>query len=1085
MSSVLRFTRKTVLVKTFLEKSTKMILINNRDSSRTLERGSARRALVRSPRSGVLGISNIATTDQRGSVRRALVPSPRWLVVVVSAVIMIGAVTAGLLGPVEHSSAATITDLNFQARLLTDTGALVPDGNYHVEFKLYDSAAAGASAQGVCVGDPTDDCEWVETRTTGDLVTVTNGYLYVNLGDVTAFGALDWSQEKWLTMNIGGTSGPTWDGEMSPRIKLTAVPFAYSSEQLDGLDSTDFVQIAQTEQAVNTASTLIAIDQAGAGDIIDLQVSDSQVLGLTNAGNLTAAGTGTFTGASVSVGSTTQAGTLILNEDTNNNIVTIGTGTQSVGNFTVTFPELDQADVFCLVNENNCFNSNAFVQNGNNFGATAVLGTNDAFGLTLEVGGISAVTIADGGATTFKNETDSTSGFIVADADGGDPVFNVDTTNERIGIGVAVPSVDLEFGESADRVLGVETRASNAAGRGLTLSAGDAGAGGSAFAGGSLTLQGGDAAGTGNANGGNVVLQGGAGVGTGVEGLVVIDTPTVSTVTNATCGTSCTITQANIDGYSGIIVEATAASLEIIMPDPTITTAGRLIYVTAADGSNDFTLTLNNGEASEVNIGLRDNETATLIWNGSDWTAAGASSSTTLQSAYNSTLTSAGGAEIVLNAPGGSADGFTIRNNATTPITGGILEVQSSIGTNLFSVNNQGTELAANGGSETSATWSTDWTTVGSSTVVRTTTSGEYVTGQAAADITTTAAANDGIRNNLVSNPPVSTTFTVSFTAKLDSGTFTTLEVIYSRDGGSNEENCATYSSQTLVTTGWTKITCTMTSNATTATDPDLIIRQTDATARTFWIDNLSFQQNDATTEPSNVQIGGGIDGGPITLFTLDRASAPPVTDGNQTFLGSMYYDTVTGRIQCYEADGWGACGSPPNNIVTITPEYSGSVLNGTGIGTMTADFCADESGVLQINATVCASGEAVNYYVWTSPQATSQTYSIYLTFQLPSTFDSFISNNTVSLDAYTTDTTDATVTYEVFRSTGTAITECGSATTVTTSNDTWQTVLHSGDEKTGCSFAANDRVIFKLNMTAKNNDSVYVSDINFTYVNE
>jgi hypothetical protein len=98
---------------------------------------------------------------------------------------------------------------------------------------------------------------------------------------------------------------------------------------------------------------------------------------------------------------------------------------------------------------------------------------------------------------------------------------------------------------------------------------------------------------------------------------------------------------------------------------------------------------------------MKANSTATLIWNGTGWTAAGASSSTDLQSAYNNTLTSAGGAELVLNASGGAADGLTIRNNATTPINGGILEIQSAIGTNLFSVNNITTEFAANDLSQT------------------------------------------------------------------------------------------------------------------------------------------------------------------------------------------------------------------------------------------------------------------------------------------------------------------------------------------------------------------------------------------------
>lgn len=53
--------------------------------------------------------------------------------------------------------------------------------------------------------------------------------------------------------------------------------------------------------------------------------------------------------------------------------------------------------------------------------------------------GTDLVKIEDDGKVTFQNDTDSTSGFQILDADGGTPIFNVDTTNERIGIGTASP----------------------------------------------------------------------------------------------------------------------------------------------------------------------------------------------------------------------------------------------------------------------------------------------------------------------------------------------------------------------------------------------------------------------------------------------------------------------------------------------------------------------------------------------------------------------------------------------------------------------------------------------------------------------
>jgi hypothetical protein len=111
------------------------------------------------------------------------------------------------------------------------------------------------------------------------------------------------------------------------------------------------------------------------------------------------------------------------------------------------------------------------------------------------------------------------------------------------------------------------------------------------------------------------------------------------------------------------------------------------------------------------------------------------------------------------------------------------------------------------------------------------------------------------------------------------------------------------------------------------------------------------------------------------------------------------------------------------------------------------------------------------------------------VTYQLPSTFKNFISDSTITLTARTDNTTNGVVTYDVFRSSGSAITECSSpantATTVTSTVNTWQTVGISGLEKTGCSFAASDRMIIKVNVTANSNANVYVSDINFTYTNQ
>lgn len=122
--------------------------------------------------------------------------------------------------------AATSGTVNFQARLMTAAGNTVADGDYNVEFKLYDVLSSSGSSQGSCTGDV--NCLWTETRVTSNKVRVVNGYLTVNLGSVNAFPTtINWDQELWLSMNVGDTGSANWDGEMTPRLKLTAVPYAF------------------------------------------------------------------------------------------------------------------------------------------------------------------------------------------------------------------------------------------------------------------------------------------------------------------------------------------------------------------------------------------------------------------------------------------------------------------------------------------------------------------------------------------------------------------------------------------------------------------------------------------------------------------------------------------------------------------------------------------------------------------------------------------------------------------------------------------------------------------------------------------
>ncbi len=233
--------------------------------------------------------------------------------------------------------AATSNTLNFQGRLLTNSGGLVPDGSYSIEFKIYDSAAAGASAPGVCSLDSsTDDCWWRETRT----VTVQNGYYSVYLGDTTAGGTaftagLPWDQDLWLTMNVNS------DGEMTPRFKLTAVPYAFRAGALvdaagNAKTADQFAQLSPTAvQAVNSAVSALRLAQSGAGGFVQFQNGGSDVFTISNSGATT-------------LGSSTTAGLLTL-EDGNGDGTTILAG-NSTGDLTFTLPSALGSASQCLKN---------------------------------------------------------------------------------------------------------------------------------------------------------------------------------------------------------------------------------------------------------------------------------------------------------------------------------------------------------------------------------------------------------------------------------------------------------------------------------------------------------------------------------------------------------------------------------------------------------------------------------------------------------------------------------------------------------------------------------------------------------------
>jgi hypothetical protein len=295
---------------------------------------------------------------------------------------LVGGLSAliGLVGikPVP-AHAATSSYLNFQSRLLSSSGSVIADGNYNIEFKIYRSLSSGSSVQGTCVGGGTDDCLWMETRTSGNKVRVVNGYMSVNLGSVTSFGSINWDQQLYLSMNIGGTGSPGWDGEMTPRVTMTALPYAFRAGTLAKTDGSGNVGTLSFNTTANNPAILLP-DASGT---VCLQSSAS-------CGFAASSGSTSYIQNSTSLQSSANFNIQSASSSSIGGIV-VGASGQSVDIFQV------KADSIA----------------------------NPLF------------SVGSTGASKFINSSDSTAAFQIQKSAASDTLFTADTTNNKIVIGNA------------------------------------------------------------------------------------------------------------------------------------------------------------------------------------------------------------------------------------------------------------------------------------------------------------------------------------------------------------------------------------------------------------------------------------------------------------------------------------------------------------------------------------------------------------------------------------------------------------------------------------------------------------------------
>ncbi len=172
------------------------------------------------------------------------------------------------------TQAAINPTINFQGKLTNPDGTNVTNGSYSIRFRVYTDPTADTASP--CA----NSCLWEETQAT---VAVNDGIFRVALGSVTSLpGSVNFNLSAlYLSMKVGA------DPEMSPRIQLTASPYAFNSDTIDGLDSTNLVQLGQgTQTDGSTTNASLSINKTGGTALIfDVQRSGTAIFQLANNGS--------------------------------------------------------------------------------------------------------------------------------------------------------------------------------------------------------------------------------------------------------------------------------------------------------------------------------------------------------------------------------------------------------------------------------------------------------------------------------------------------------------------------------------------------------------------------------------------------------------------------------------------------------------------------------------------------------------------------------------------------------------------------------------------------------------------------------
>ena len=141
--------------------------------------------------------------------------------------VTIWAFVAALSQPV-HAETGINRQINYQGKISDGSGDSL-NGNYNFHFELYDAPSGGTKL-------------WEETWSSASAagrVNVFNGVFSVSLGTTTPLASSIFNSDNlYLQISFDSDSNLTYDQVFAPRKRLSASPYAFNADNLDGYDAT-------------------------------------------------------------------------------------------------------------------------------------------------------------------------------------------------------------------------------------------------------------------------------------------------------------------------------------------------------------------------------------------------------------------------------------------------------------------------------------------------------------------------------------------------------------------------------------------------------------------------------------------------------------------------------------------------------------------------------------------------------------------------------------------------------------------------------------------------------------------------------